>query len=55
MRVRCGARPSKRLGGTKRWQGVQRTDEEAKEVVEKAPGSGQGPGTPGAGLLCGGR
>eukprot|EP00435_Cladocopium_sp_Y103_P063304 s895_g24.t2 len=32
-------RPSKRHAGMKRWQGVQRTDEEAKEVVEKALGS----------------
>ncbi|CAK0884909.1 unnamed protein product [Prorocentrum cordatum] len=29
-------RPARRLGGTKRWQGVQRTDEEAREVVGKA-------------------
>ncbi|CAE6946235.1 DUSP9, partial [Symbiodinium sp. KB8] len=32
-------KPSKRHGGMKRWQGVQRTDEEAKEIVEKALGS----------------
>eukprot|EP00434_Breviolum_minutum_P007307 symbB.v1.2.006450.t1/scaffold384.1/size215671/23 len=32
-------RPSKRHAGMKRWQGVQRSDEEAREVVEKALGS----------------
>ncbi|CAK9078422.1 Dual specificity protein phosphatase 9 [Durusdinium trenchii] len=32
-------RPSKRHAGMKRWQGVQRSDEEAKEIVEKALGS----------------
>lgn len=32
------ARPAKRLGGAGRWQGVQRTDDEAKRVVGKALG-----------------
>jgi len=32
-------KPSKRHAGMKRWQGVQRSDEEAREVVEKALGS----------------
>lgn len=31
-------RPAKRLGNTNRWQGIQKTDEDAKKVVGKAVG-----------------
>jgi len=48
-------KPAKRQGGVKRWQTVHRTDEEAKDVVEKAIGSeavgGTSSGMAGAGAV----